>query len=264
MGRSSMRCSFLPSVVTYFLVPLQVQADNTEDLPVEKLPPAVATHIADSYTHAEVLRVQKVVENNKECYELTIRDEGEVLHLYASSDGRLLARKEDPFALEGIAGMLIGYALFLLLPTMAVGFFFRWLVQSMWPRKLSIVAEWISAWSAASAVIAIVLLSLATVPSAKDIPVIILQCVVWAGVSASLLEVIVLSLQSSRGVRPTNRAAIRKLCLVGSLAILFSIPVQTWRVVRTNEYFRALALRSPKPWGFLGLYFPRKANSQAA
>jgi hypothetical protein len=237
--------------VTYFLVPLQVQADFTEDVPAEKLPPAVAEHIEDAYAHADVLRVQRVVENNKECYEVSIRHEGEVFNVYVSSNGRVLARKEDPFALEEIAGPLIGYALFLLLPTMAIGLFFRWLVQSMRPDKLSIAGQWIVAWSAASAAIAIVLLSLATVPSEKDIPVTILLCVVWGAISASLLEVIVLSLQSARGVRPTSLLAIRNLCLVGSLAVLLSIPVQIWRVARENEFFRALAMRSPKPWGFL-------------
>ncbi len=241
---------FLLSAATCFLFPLLAQAGTTVDVPVDQLPRPAFTMIKEAYADADVLHVRKEVEDNKECYNVTLKQEGRVFGVYVSADGHVLTRKEEPVALVDVAGRLLGGVIFLLPPAMVTGLFFQWIVRWGPLRKAPIAAEWMLAWLGGSTALTIISMSMATVPREKDIPIVILGSVTWGAISASVLEVLVLSLQSARGRRSACRALILRFCLLGTMFAVLWIPVDIYSAQRVNEYLRAMAMKAPRPWGF--------------
>lgn len=215
------------------------------EIALNKLPQHVTDRIRDSYSDAKLLRAWKEAEHGKECYSVRIMSSDRIIELYVSPDGGALVTKEQGFSLTKFPERLMAYFLLLVLPGAIAGFCVRWLIQAAKGKTLSVLSEWLSAWIGAGIFIAILLTALTTASRNKDAAIIGAVCVVWGAISASLVEVIGLTVQSVRGYRVGCRRWILGICLVGLVFLGVSIPVDMLSIERENQYLRAIAMRPP-------------------
>ncbi len=228
-------------------ITLQTQG-SSEEIAINDLPPVVEGRIKDEFigkADAKILYVRKETEDGKECYSIMVAQAGRIREIYVSPDGVVVAYKEGPLTLDKIVDNIINLALFALLPGVIAGLLLRWTVQTMREERLSVLTGWLLAWLGVSIAFCVILLSVATVPREKDVLMVVISSIVMGAISASLVEIISLTVQSVLGYRSNYWRRLIGLCGVGLTFLSLSIPVNILRIERENQYLRALALRPP-------------------
>src|SRR5215217_1017782 len=185
------------TAVSCLVVVSPARAGDGERLAPDQLPPDVAKGIREAF-RAEPLHGRREVEGGKARYVVTATHKGQVIEIFASPDGAVLARKTEAFSLARWPDHLADSALFLLLPGLVAGAVVRAVVRTAQDGTLSVPAGWLSAWVAAGIGMSLVVFNLATVPREKDVVVLGAYCVVWGAIAASAIEVFGLAMRPGK------------------------------------------------------------------
>lgn len=234
--------SLLALLGNFLLLPAQAQ-NRSEGALKDMLPPVANDHIKNLFPDAIVIHVRNVRQDNRECYAVGVIQQGQVLDLYVSPDGRFVARIQPSFSLTAWQMRLSGQLVLILIPCAVAGWLIRRQVQLGLKVKPSVFTEWISAWLGSALCLAMILSQLASVPREKDAIVIFVLSVVWGAVLASFVEAVGLVLQSYRGYRIVHRSSAIMFALLGLFFFASTILVDMLRIERENQYNRALAMR---------------------
>lgn len=241
-----MRYKCLLVAIVCLLIALQAQG-GSEEIAINDLPPIVERVIKDESSDTKILYVRMETEDGKYCYSVMIAKAGRIREIYVSPDGVVVAYKKEPLTLNTIVNVddIIDFSLIILLPSTIAGLLLRWTVQTARGKRLSVLSSWLLAWLGASVAICVILLLLSTFPREKDIVIVAIISIVWGAISASLVEVASLTVESVLGYRSPCWRWVIGLCGVGLAFLTLSIPIEILRIERTNQHLRALALRPP-------------------
>jgi hypothetical protein len=227
------------TAVSCLVVVSPARAGDGERLAPDQLPPNVANRIREAFG-AEPLHGRRVAEGGKACYIVTATDKGQVIEIFASPNGAVLARKQA-FSLARWPDHLADSALFLLLPGLVAGTVARAVFRTAQDGTYS-VGGWLSAWVAAGFGISVVVFNLATVPREKDVLVLGAYCIVWGAIAASAIEVFVLAVRPGKD-RVARRRWVIRCCIVAAVSLALTIPIDILRIERENRYSEKLTLR---------------------
>jgi len=212
-----------------------------EEVPLDKLPPKVSEHLK-TFNGVEVLAATREREGDRECYTVTVLEKGKKADFYVARDGRFSGRKEDNLSAHDLPGLLLGSLLLGVFPGAIGAAVARFGIQQVRPGKSSVLLEWLAAWCGAALVFAMLWLMVNTIPREKNPILIVFSSSVWGGVSASIVEVFVLTIRSIRGRRNSSRLWILAFCLTGVAFLGLSIPVEIYHRAWSNQYYKAIAL----------------------
>lgn len=222
----------------------QAHAGEGERLTLDQLPPGVVKSVKESF-RAEPQHARKTVEGDKARYTVTALHNGEVIEIFASPDGAALARKTEEISLTRWPVELTEAALVIVSLGMIVGALTRGWVRAVRGQPLSAPTGWLSAWAGTGIVMALVVFNMATVPREKDVVMLSMICVVWAAITASLVEVIALAwrTEASRGDRVSRRWWMIGCFAVMMVSLALWIPLENLRIERENRIYEKLTLR---------------------
>jgi hypothetical protein len=225
-----------------------VHAAEDEEIALDQLPEKVNDFLQhDLLRHGRILRAGKEVSASKECYVVTVKfDNGEVLDYYVRPDGSGYIRKEDEsigFLLKRVVAHIV---LFLPLAIIA-GASARWYAQIQTDGNFSFRTELCSAFLGSAAILVIVLYTLESLAASRhrDDLIVLVASIVWAGISALVIELIVRAVRSIRGRAIARRLRTVHLCFAILALLSISIIVDFVGIERKNDSNRNVALRSP-------------------
>jgi hypothetical protein len=225
-------------------------ASDINEIPPDQLPPEVKEELTQTVQGAEIVAASKIREGGRECYLVTLTDNGKRTAWYVAANGRFMGVKDDELAAKDLPGLLFGCLLLSIFPGTLGAAGARILLRRFRPDSHSVWLEWIAAWCGATILLAILASVIATIgPRGKDmVPVVFFQSSVAGGVAASIVQAVTLTIQSFRGSSPASRFWIVAFCLVGVAFLALSIPAAILRIERRNQCCRSQALSyTPSP-----------------
>lgn len=228
-----MRCAAL----TILLFASPAHASESEEIPIEALPPALIEHVNSSFKGAELRRAWRESESDQSCYVVSIFYRGRTHSYYFSRNGDSFAAKDEMPSLLDLPEYVLRLGVILLLGCPA-GAFSRWCARTSTENKLSLRREWVSTWGGATAFLIIVLFAApdGVGRRGKDVLVVVLEGVVWGGLAASVVEVVA-------NTRGGNRRVILGFGLASLTFIVLAVLVQMLHIERDNQHFRNMMLR---------------------
>jgi hypothetical protein len=239
--RLPLRCSVLLACLVFAQI---AHAADIKEVPPDQLPPEVTEQLTQQFQGAEVISASKIREGGRECYLVTLMDNGKKTDWYVAANGRFMGVKDDELAARDLPGLLFGCLLLSIFPGTVGAAGARILLRRFRPDSRSVWLEWIAAWCGATVLLGILATVIAMIgPRGKDmIPVVFFQSSVAAGVAASIVQAVALAIQSFRGSSPASRFWIVAFCLVGVAFLGLSIPAAILRIERRNQSCRSQAL----------------------
>ncbi len=214
---------------------------SAQEVPLDQLPPRVIEHAREFENGVELLDARKAAESGKEWYVVGIQHRGQRVELFVSPDGQAVVRKEDPFSFRGWLESL-WYGVPYLLVLVIIGAVVRWLVQLGRNDDLSVLAGWLAAWCGAAVALGMFVSAINTIPREKNVPNLAALCAVWAGVAASVVELLVIAYRRARGKR-CGWGPPGACLFVACLCLALSIPVELWHRHWADRYFQRIVAR---------------------
>lgn len=231
------------SIAACMMAASNVLAIEREEISIDMVPLAASMSIDNSYPSSKILRAWRESENGKECYMISMLQGDQIVDVYVSPDGSVIARKQKNASIDELPRALIDDAFIFLLPGILAGASARWLLQIVQRENALILSELLSAWL--GAVLAIAILSFAIAPRDSDFRILVYRSIVWGAISAELIVIFSQVVKWLRDRRELGRQrAILLLCLTMLGCILLTFYIDTIAIERENRYNALLAMRS--------------------
>ena len=232
------------AVVLISLISAQpARAADAEEVPPDKLPPKVTEELSNWSKDAEVVAATREREDGKECYLVTLVDKGQRMDLYVAPDGRFCGRKEQEVTGKDLSGLLLAALGLSVIPGAIGAAGARILIQCLRLKRRSELLEWTAAWFGGAIVMGILWSMLATLRLHRDLIVVVLLCSIVGGISASIIQIVALTIQWIRGCRTASPLWIFVFFLIAVTILCLAIPFEVLRRQRFNQAVKAHALR---------------------
>jgi hypothetical protein len=229
------------AMLSWLLLTQISRAADVEEVPLDKLPPGIPERASMELKSGEIVAATRESEGDKKFYIVSVLYKGKKTDWYTVSSGAFWARKEDELSVNEVPGLFLASLLVSLLPGAIGAAAARFVIQRIRPDKSSIPLEWLAAWFGAGLVLGILWIAIDTLRP-HSMTVVVLWFSIWGGLSACIVEVFVLTMQSIRGRGKSSRIWILAFCLTGVAFLGLSIPVANHQREWTNQYRRADAL----------------------
>jgi hypothetical protein len=212
--------------------------------PIDKLPPKVLEMVGSEYHGAELVAATQESEDGKVCYRVTLIDKGKEQQVYVSPDGRFIGSIQNELAVKDIPSVLFTALVIGGFGSIVAGIARFW-VRAIWPESQSVLRVWIGAWLATAIAFGLLQLWVNSVPREKNVVLIVMTSSILGGVSASIVELLALTIQTVRQCRKASRWSIVVVALAGITFLCLSIPDEIYRRHWFNENCKAHAMRPP-------------------
>jgi hypothetical protein len=233
-----LRSALLSLLVLVYVASLGAAQGGAQD----KLPRPVSESLSREIGGAEVVAAIKESEDGKECYRVTLMDEGQKHSVFVAPDGRFVGVITDgPVPADYPAIMLGFFACSIIGSLVAAGV--RIICLQVWPEKRSVLREWLVGCAVTALIAGLLMSMVATVPREKDLGGLALASSVVGGLSASIVEAAALILRSARGHWKASRGRLVAICLTGVVFLCLSIPVAAYHRHWLKQNMRGHALR---------------------
>jgi hypothetical protein len=209
----------------------------------DELPRPVSESLSREFRGAEVVAAIKESDDGKECYRVTLMDEGKKRSVFISPDGRFVGAITDgPVPADYPAILLVFFGCSIIGSLVAACV--RIIYLQVWPEDHSVLRKWLVECTATALVAGLLVSMMATVPREKDWGGLAMGCSVVGGLSASIVEA-ALIIRSTRGHWKALRWRLFAACLAGIVFLCLSIPIAAYQRHWLNQYMRSHAMRPP-------------------
>jgi hypothetical protein len=217
-------------------------ANGRDATRLTELPRAAYEALADNYHGLEIVQAWRETENEKECYLVSAKYNGETMDVYVSPDGAAITAYKR-FILSDWLAQLKTFVLVFLLPGSFSGYALMCLIQICRPHAMSVSATWLAVWTGATCLVFSVSMLFARLPNQRDAVVIVSRGVTWGVISASLVEATVLSTRLKRNQSAALKRGIMGFGILALVMVLITMPLERLCVERENSSQRELVMR---------------------
>jgi hypothetical protein len=238
-------------MLSYLLFAQTARASDTEEVPIDIVPPEAVKAVNDSFPDAQVVSVSKVSYDGKEAYMMTIIFKGSEFDIMVRANGRFLGRREPALSGKDFPAM---FSVFVgsLLPGCAGAIIMIRSVRRILHKESPAPIEWSQAWLGAVIALSVALILILQATKGgrpRDISVAFVQLAALGALSASIVEIGVHVIRYARGNRRVNRIWILTFCLFSLTFGAASVLVEANRRDNWNRQVTAHALDLPNAGG---------------